>query len=70
MISKEQLLRLVADEVPETLMGIVFRVVQGLLAGKEPKDVIGHAERELLADYAQKRLDHALGKRPVPGTGV
>lgn len=70
MISKEQLLRLVADEVPETLAGIIFRAVKGLVEGKEPKDVITAAERDLLADYAQQRLDRALGKRPVPGSGL
>lgn len=70
MISKDQLLRLVVEEVPETLTGIIFRVVEGLLIGKKPEEVVSHAERELLADYAQKRLDRALGPKPVPGTGV
>lgn len=69
MISKEQLLRLVADEVPESLVGIVFRAIRGLLAGDPPEAILSKAERELLADYAQQRLDRALGKKPVPGTG-
>lgn len=70
MISKERLLRIVADEVPDTLGDVVLRAIQGLLAGTPPERVVTAADRELLADYAQKRLDRALGNKLPPGTGT
>lgn len=48
----------------EEVIPIIGRAIEGLLAGKPPAEVLTVAERTLLADAADKRLDAALAGKP------
>jgi hypothetical protein len=47
------------DEAVE-LIPVAISAIKGLLQGQPPERVISRAERDALANYAQKRLDQAL----------
>ncbi len=69
-MTREAVVQLV-EGAAEELLPILGNAIQGLLAGKPPEQVLTHAERALLADLADKRLDAALAhKPPFPGTGI
>lgn len=59
----EELLDAVVQEIKEEaveLIPIAFAALKGLLDGQPPERVLARAERDALADYAQRRLDAAL----------
>jgi hypothetical protein len=67
-MTRDTLLELI-EGAAEYVIPVIGKAVQGLLAGKPPEQVLDHAERQLLADAAQQRLDDALAHKPViPGT--
>lgn len=69
-MTREAIIELL-KEAAEELLPVIGKAVQGLMAGKPPEQVLTQAERDVLADQAQKRLDAALHHKPViPGTGV
>jgi hypothetical protein len=61
----DQVVQELKDEALE-LVPIAVAALQGLLKGHPPEQVLSHAERQALADYAQRRLDAALER----GRGV
>jgi len=56
------------EDAAEVVIPVLGKAIQGLLAGKPPEQVLSQAERQLLADAADKRLDAALAHKPIlPG---
>ena len=55
----DQVVQELKDEALE-LVPVAVTALKGLLQGQAPERVLSRAEREALADYAQRRLDAAL----------
>jgi hypothetical protein len=61
----EQILDALVEELKDNaidLLPVAISALQGLLQGQPPERVLGRAEREALATYAQNRLDRALDR--------
>lgn len=69
-MTRDTVLELV-ENAAEHLIPVIGKALQGLLAGTPPEQVLSQAERQLLADAADKRLDDALAGKPViPNRGI
>jgi hypothetical protein len=69
-VTRDAIVELLKD-AGEELLPVIGKAIQGLIAGKPPEQVLSQAERDILADQAEKRLDAALHHKPiVPGSGV
>ncbi|HTJ17857.1 MAG TPA: hypothetical protein VL494_13850 [Steroidobacteraceae bacterium] len=69
-MTRDAIVELLKD-AGEELLPVIGKAIQGLIAGKPPEQVLSQAERDILADQAEKRLDAALHHKPiVPGSGV
>lgn len=63
MTTAEQMLDVVVRELKEEaveLIPVAVEALIGLRGGQPPEQVLSHASRQALADYAQRRLDAAL----------
>ena len=67
-MTRDTVLELI-ENAAEELIPVIGKALQGLLNGQPPEQVLNHAERQVLADAAQKRIDDALAHKPlVSGT--
>lgn len=68
-VTREALFGLV-EKIAEPLVPIVFKAIDGLLAGKPPEQVLSQAERDALAEAADRAIDEAFGVPHKPNTGT
>lgn len=62
-MKRADVLKLV-EEATDELIPVIGKAIAGLLNGIPPSEVLSVAERTLLADAADKRLDAALEGKP------